>query len=362
MPAERILVAFDGATPVGVTAALQFELTVPGAVLPAAGVTWVGVLPTHRRRGLLRALMRRQLDETRRLGEPVAALWSSEAPIYGRFGYGLATVNARLDADKPQFALRDDPGPSGAVRLVTPGEAGAIFPELHDRARRARAGMISRPPSWWQAKLADPEHNRRGGGPKTNALLELDGRPAGFARYQVSNRWERSVPLSELRVIEVVADSLVALRELWRYLFSIDLVVRVKADYFDPASPLFLMVAEPRRLQLTLTDGIWVRLVDVGEALRRRSYATDDSVVLEVVDEFCPWNAGRFRAGADAGPADAAPELRLGVADLASAYLGGFGVTALRAAGRIEELVPGAVERADALFRTLEPPYCPEDF
>jgi len=193
-------------------------------------------------------------------------------------------------------------------------------------------------------------------------LLELDGEPAGFARYRIAATWDGALPAQEVVVIEAIPTSTDALRELWRYLFSIDLTTRVKATYFDPFSPLFLMVAEPRRLRVKLADGLWLRLVDVGEALRRRSYATGDSVVLDVVDGFCSWNAGRFRAGADAGPTDAAAELRLEVRELATAYLGGFGVAALHRAGLVEELVPGAVERADALFRTLEPPFCPEDF
>jgi predicted acetyltransferase len=362
MPRERVLAAFEGSEPVGVAAALAFELTVPGALLPAAGVTWVGVLPTHRRRGILTDLMRRQLEDTHRLGEPVAALWASEAPIYGRFGYGLATVNAGLDADKARFAFRDDAGPRGAVRLVTPEEAGRVFPELYERVRRSQPGMISRPPAWWEAKLSDPEGDRDGASQKYNLLLELDGEPAGFARYRIAPKWDGSLPAQEVLVIEAIPTSTDALRELWRYLFSIDLTARVKARYFDPSSPLFLMVTEPRRLRVALADGIWLRLVDVGESLRRRSYATGDSAVLDVVDDFCPWNTGRFRAGADAGPTDDAAELRLGVGELASVYLGGFGFAALHRAGLVDERAPGAVERADALFRTLRPPHCPEDF
>jgi predicted acetyltransferase len=362
MPVERILGAFDGGRAVGCSAALRFELTIPGGALPTAGVTWVGVLPSHRRRGLLREFMRRQLEQFHAEGEPLAALWASEAPIYRRFGYGLASVNGVLDAEAARFAYRDDPGLTGSVRLVDADEAAEVFQPLYEGLRMARPGFISRSPELWAAKLADPEHRREGAGPKFNALLELDGRPAGFARYRIASKWERWTPQGELQVLEVQAMSREALRELWRFLFSVDLITRVSSQHFDPGSPLFLMTVEPRRLHVGLVDGLWLRVVDVARALQLRSYAGDGSVVIEITDDLCDWNRGRFRAGTGAGPTDDPPELRLAVADLGSLYLGGFSARELDAAGRLEELVPGAVERADALFRAPEPPYCPEEF
>ena len=122
------------------------------------------------------------------------------------------------------------------------------------------------------------------------------------------------------------------------------------------------MVRDARRLQLKLGDGIWLRLVDVGEALRRRSYAGEGSVALEVTDEFCSWNVGRYRAGEGKGPTEDPAELRLSAADLASVYLGAFTFERLAAAGRVEELASGAIARATGLFRTELPPYCPEPF
>ena len=361
MPLERIHVAFDDGKPVGVAAAYAFEQTIPGGTLPAAGISWVGVLPSHRRRGLLTRLMREQLDDVHANGEPLAILWASEASIYGRFGYGLATLNGDAEADKAGFAFRDDPGPAGSVRLVTADEARELFPPLYERVRTTRLGFLSRSPEGWAVRLADPEHQREGAGPKVNALLELDGEPAGFARYRIAAKWERGLPQGEVQVMDVIATSRDALRELWRYVFSIDLTSRLTAS-LDPASPLVLMTVEPRRLHVTLVDGLWLRLVDVAAALVARSYAAAGSVVIDVVDDFCDWNHGRFRAGEGAGPADDAPQLRLSAADLGSLYLGGFDAHRLHAAGRIEELAPGAVERAAELFRTPEPPFCPDHF
>src|SRR2546421_8055138 len=136
MPRDRFLVAYDGAVPVGTTASLRSELTVPGGELPAGGVTWVGVLPSHRRRGILTQMMKRQLDDLHERGEPLAILWASEAAIYGRFGYGISAPETRIDAARARFGFRDDPGPTGLVRLVDRDEALQVFPPLYDSIDR----------------------------------------------------------------------------------------------------------------------------------------------------------------------------------------------------------------------------------
>jgi predicted acetyltransferase len=362
MPLDRFLTAYDDGRPVGTTGAYPFRLTIPGGELAAAGVTWVAVLPSHRRRGVLTQMMRTQLDDLHERGEPLAILWASEAAIYGRFGYGVAAPELNIEADSARFAWRDDPGPAGAVRIVDRDEAREVFPQLYDRIRRETPGFVTRNGEWWEHyKLADPENWRRGAGPKFYALLELDGEPAGYAMYRIKQSWEQGYSTSELRVGDAFAISTRATRELWRFLFGIDLIKKVRGRV-DPALPLFLMVTDARNVRLDVYEGVWLRLVDVGSALAGRSYATDDSVVAEVRDEFCPWNAGRWRLGTDSGRTDDEPALELDVADLASVYLGAFDFHRLAAAERVRELEPGAVERASALFRTTRPPYCPEDF
>jgi predicted acetyltransferase len=222
--------------------------------------------------------------------------------------------------------------------------------------------MMSRSDARWDNRVHDPEHWRDGASPKYYVLIELDGQGEAFAMYRIKEKWERGMPQSELVLVDAIATSTEATRELWRYLFGIDLIARVTLWNYDPATPLFLMVTDARRLQLKLGDGIWLRLVDVGEALRLRSYQDAGSVVLEVTDSFCPWNEGRYRAGEDAGPTGDAAELQLAVADLASAYLGAFSFERLAASGRVEELAEGAIARATALFGTPLPPWCPEPF
>lgn len=363
MPLERFMAAYDDGRPVGTAGAYPFQLTVPGGELGAAGVTWVGVLPSHRRRGILTEFMRRQLADVRERGEPLAILFASESAIYGRFGYGIAAPGVSLDAERARFRFRDDPAPTGAVRLVGRDHARRLFPSVYDAVRRATPGMFARSDTWWdEHKLPDPEHWRRGAGPKFYAVLELDGAPAGYAMYRVKSEWEQGIPRGEVRVIEAFATSSAATRELWRFLFGIDLVARVQSWMFDPASPLFLMVRDPRSLHLRLSDGLWLRIVDLEAALRGRRFAAGDAVVLEVRDELCPWNAGRWRVGPEVGRTDDEAELELDVADLASAYLGAFDFHALAAADRVRELREGALARASALFRTERPLFCPEGF
>jgi predicted acetyltransferase len=362
LPRDRWFVAYDGERPVGTTTAFPFRLTVPGGELAAGGVTWVGVLPSHRRRGILRELMKRQLEDLRDRGEPLAILYASEPVIYGRFGYGIAAPSVSMDGECARFSYRDDPGPTGAVRIIDAKEALRVLPQVYDAVRRQVPGFVARDPDVWElTRLADPEHWRRGAGPKFSAVLEFDGEPVGYAIYRIKSDWEAGYSQSQVRLVEAVATSAQATRELYRFIYGIDLVVRVQGRY-DPGSPLFLMVADPRSLHLKVSDGLWLRFVDLEAALAGRTYAGDDAVVVEVRDSFCPWNAGRWRIGKTVERTDAEADLELDTADLASAYLGAFDFNELAVAERVRELKPGALQRATDLFRTSRPPFCPEDF
>ena len=362
MPLDRIFGAYEEGRAVGLSAAWPFALTIPGGELACGGVTWVGVVPTHRRRGLARELMRRQLDDQHERGEPLAALWASESGIYGRYGYGMAALVDTIDADRASFAFRDDNGAEGRVRIVDRDEALELMPPVYHRVRAGRAGMLSRSADWWAEQRLATYWDTGDAGTRFHAILELEGAPEGYAIYRIKVKWEDSIPDNTVSVGEALATSPRAAREIWRFLFSIDLTTRVSCRTLDPAAPLFLGVGDPRRLRPGYGDGLWLRLVDVDAALRARSWNGADALVAEVRDGFCPWNEGRHRVGAGAGRADGEPDLVLDVADLASLYLGGIDAGRLHAAGRIEERTPGAVERAAALFRTPLPPFCPEVF
>ena len=362
LPRDRWFAAYDGGRPVGTATSFPFRLTVPGGELAAGGVTWVGVLPSHRRRGILRELMKRQLEDLRDRGEPLAILYSSEPLIYGRFGYGVAAPSVEMEGETARFAYRDDPGPLGSVRIIDAEEALRLLPPVYEGARREVPGFVARDSEVWKlTRLADPEHWRRGAGPKFFAVVEFDGKPVGYAIYRIKSDWQDGFSQSHVRLIEAIATSPVATRELYRFVYGIDLVVRVEGRY-DPGSPLFLMVSDPRSLHLKVFEGLWLRFVDLEAALAGRTYAAADAVVVDVRDSFCPWNAGRWRIGKTVERTDDEADLELDTADLASAYLGAFDFNELAAAERVRELKPGALQRATDLFRTSRPPYCPEDF
>ena len=365
---DRMFAAYEGETAVGTAADIGLTLTVPGGELPAAGVTLVGVLPTHRRRGILSRLMRAEHDAIAARGDPLAILWASEEPIYGRYGYGMATLRFSMDAERDRMRFRGDPPPVGRVRLVDEEEAARVLPPIYDRVRRETPGMFARTEAWWREyRLPDPEHHRHGAGPRYFAVLELDGADEGYARYRVKDDWDEGISISKLRVIEAITTSPLAERELWRYLFGVDLIQRIETWQLRADHPLIQLVTEPRRLRLRLGDGLWLRIVDVERALSERSYGADGAVSLELADSFLPANAGVWRLAASGGEvrvsqAEVEPELRLDISDLGSAYLGGFTFAELARAGRVEELAGGAVDRADDLFRTRAAPWCPEIF
>jgi len=366
LPLDRMHVALDGDAAVGGSGAYPFELTIPGARLPCAGVTLVGVLPSHRRRGILDRMMRAQLADIRERGEPIAALWASEETIYGRFGYGLAAQDVMIRAVRAQAALQPGlPGREGTVRLVGPEEALEQFPRIYDRVRRRSPGFVSRSRAWWETRQLDDRPERRRGAGKLNRLLvELDGRPVGYALYRIKLEFEDAVNKSQVKVVEAIGDSPAATRELWRYLLAIDWVDEIHADLLAPDHPLFLLVQRPNLLGWKVFDGLWLRLVDVGAALAARAAATDGRVTFDVcADPVVPDNVGVWSvedgvARRSRGRAD----VRLDVQALASAYLGGFTFAELARAGRVEEVARGGVARADALYRVDAKPWCPENF
>lgn len=362
----RTLAVFELASVVATTAAWSFKITVPGSELPAAGVTWVSVLPTHRRRGVLRAMMRRQLDDIRERGEPLAALYASETPIYGRFGYGMATLHATVELLSGQ-AFRAPYEPAGVMAMVDTDRARAVFDKVSEKVRPDQPGMVKVSPQLWRARLADLETQRRGASEQYLIVYEVKGRPEGIARYRLRAAWTDGRPDSTLVIEDLLASTPDGYAALWRYLLDVDLVRRVAAEARPTFEPLRHLLVDPRAMSMRVHDGLWLRLVDVNKALAGRRYAVAGRLVIEVRDEFCVWNAGVHQLdGAPEGAAcrtgRASPDLILDVADLAAAYLGGTTFQELHRAGRVEEATPGALLRADRMFASDPPPWCPTHF
>jgi predicted acetyltransferase len=365
---DRMLAAYDGSRIVGGGAAYSYGLTVPGGEVRAAGVSWVGVMPSHRRRGILTEMMRRQLDDVRGRGEPVAILSASEATIYGRYGYGCASLWASVEVARTRSGFRDRTEPEGRTRFVDRQDAARLFPPVYDRTRKLTPGFVTRTDAWWEVQvLDDPEYQRQGAGPKYYLLYETDDGPEGYVIYRIRSDWEWAGPKSVLEVLELVGATPRAERDLWRFCFDVDLIQTIRGGVLRPDHPLLLTVAEPRALRLTLIDGLWVRVVDVPGALEARGYDEAGSLILELSDSFIPETSGRWRLDvsdgrAKVGRTDEAPDLAIDITDLGAVYLGGSGFGQLARAGRGRECTPGAIERADAMFRTDQRPWCPQIF
>ncbi|MCK7626780.1 GNAT family N-acetyltransferase [Streptomyces sp. RS10V-4] len=366
---ERALAAVAGGALVGTAGSFSFSLTVPGgAAVPAAGVTLVGVVPTHRRRGVLRSLMRHQLDGVRERGEPLAVLTASEPAIYGRFGYGPATWELRMAVDTVRLAAPELPGADGVrLRLADPVAALPECERVYAALVPGRPGMLARRPGWERRGVLDPEGERDGAGRLQCVLAEVDGEVRGYARYAVKGDWDHTGPCGTVRLRHLDALDPVVHAALWRYLFGIDLTSSVVVRDRPVDDPLPHLVADQRRCGLGIREALFVRPVEVGAALAARTYRAPVDVVLEVADDFCPWNAGRWRLSGDAHGArcerttDPA-ELALSVRELGSAYLGGCALTALAGAGRVRELRPGALAAASMAFGSDVAPWLPHGF
>jgi len=365
--ADRSLVVTDGDEVVGHAIALPRDLTVPGAVLPAAHVTGVGVAPTHRRRRLLTRLMRRQLRDVRDAGrEPLAVLWASEARIYPRFGYGLATTRLELTVDTREVQL---PAATAEGRLRA-GAPADLYPEItkvYDMVRQDRPGWSSRDDHWWAQVLVDSPGSRDGATERRVVVHEGEGGVDGYALWRSKSNWNAGGPNAEVWVTEIAAADPVAYAALWRFLLGIDLARHVSYGFAAVDDPLLYLASDPRQLGTHFSDGLWVRLVDLPAALATRRYATDVDVVFEVSDPLLGENAGRWRVvggpgGATCERTTAAADLACDIADLGAAYLGGSSLAALAGAGRVRELRAGALYPASAAFGWHRLPSAPEVF
>ena len=368
LPVDRALAAFDGDDMIGVAGAYPLTFTVPGTTIPAGGVTMVGVLPSHRRRGVLTALMRDQLSDLRERGEGIAVLWASESLIYPRFGYGLASWHGSIEIEKDRARFVGDPPPEGRVRMVSLSDAMKALPPIYDYVARERPGMLGRTTDWWETRrLADPPEHRDGYGPAFCAIWEEAGEAEAYALYRTKGSWHEGFPDGKVQVIEALSTTSTGTREIWRFLFGIDLTTRVHAAFLPVDHPLLHMLTQPDRLRFRMGAALWVRIVEVREALQGRRYTRDGSFTFGLEDAFCPWNEGTWRLTVEDGSATVErsrdePDLRLGAVELGSVYLGGLRILEHARAGRIRGADERTLALADEIFRWHTAPWCPEIF
>ena len=362
----RLMGAFDESRVVGTFRSFSTELTVPGGrTETVAGVTNVGVQATHRRRGILRSMMARDLRADVDRGECAAILIASEYPIYGRYGFGPATEHATWTFDKAGsvFATPLDPAVA-EVEAISPVEARAILPDIYERYRCRQPGEISRRSKRWDVDLGlEP---LPGETTKPGWLVlhrDLEGEPDGFMRYRVEDHYEERVPAATLTVDEMIATSPAAEAALWRYALDVDLVSTVKAVDRRVTEPVVWRLADARAARLAVrADFLWLRPLDVTALLESRAYVTPGSLVLEVVDPD-GFAGGRFELdvsadGARCRATTRSPQVRLPAATLGSLYLGGVPLALLASAGQADLLDASVLPVADSLFHWPVAPFC----
>jgi predicted acetyltransferase len=358
MDRNLLAVTADG-RPVGTVGTYSFELTLPGEILaPAAGVTAVGVLPSHRRQGVLSAMMRHQFTELRARGDFLSVLLASDALIYRRFGYGPATYTSRVTVPRHRatFAVPralGAAGTAGSVELLKRAECGDLLEDVYDRYRRAQPGALSRPHRWWASGAGQPPVSRA---PRYVAVhRDADGVADGYASYSVAD--------GILTVDETITTDDTVFTALARFVLGHDLVTQVVFKQVPPGHPLRWQLADFRAGEVSDdTDWLWVRLLDIPRALTARGWFTDGELVLDV-DDPALGEHGRYLLTVRDGKAecvltDREPDLSLDVSDLGSVYLGGTTPGTLVRAGHIRAHHPGAATLADALFRGERAPHC----
>jgi predicted acetyltransferase len=369
MIADRMLAAFEHGRMIGGTSSVPREVTVPGgAMLAAAKVGLTGVLPGYRGSGISSEMMRRQLTDLRSRDEPLAILTTAQSSVPARHGFCTATT-AMAARFTPRSRYGAGSRPDGMVRLIGRAEASRILPAVFDAHRPLRPGQVSRPADFWDGWLADPPLTRISGGDRFVVLAERDdGTAEGYLSYRLMPGVLREQPVRELVIEELITVSDSARRRLWSLCGDFDQASAVSAWNLPRDEPLAWIVPDERGLAVTgLRPFLRVRLLDVAAALAARRYAAAGSVVLEVADPLLEGNARRYLLtggpdGAAVTGTTAAAELALPVGALGSAYLGGTTLTSLAQAGLVDELAPGALRRADAMFGWHQAPWTVTDW
>lgn len=346
-------------------------LTVPGAATELAtdALTNVTVSATHRRQGLLRAMITQSLAAAKDRGEAVSALIAAEWPIYGRYGYAPCSDFANYVVHTRAPGSRLLGASTGSVRQVEPDELGRLAPGLFARERLLRAGNIDRPSYWWTRTLG---LNGIRAGDKRPAVHVVHEGPAGvdgYVSWRSTGDWSLTGRLGEITISDLVAIDDQAYLGIWQYLFGIDVIDRVHLRDRPIDEPLRWLLADGRVLRQThRLDRTWLRILDVPTTLAARRYSCDGEIVLDVMDPDGAGDAGGrylLEAGPDGAscqPTRRSADLRLHQRALAASYFGGHHLATQVAAGLVTEISPGALARADALFATAVAPWCATSF
>jgi predicted acetyltransferase len=347
-PQRIVVAAVDGAI-IGISAELPFAMLLPGgADVPVVGLTWVSVELTHRRQGVLRAMVEQQLREQAAAGTAAVILSASEGGIYGRYGFGVAT-EVRHTVVQRRRARMTSPVDTSAVRRLTTDHAREVLPGLYERWRRQTPGGLTRDQRRWTFTLLDREYQRQG----KSGLFHLV-HPDGYASYRIKSEWGEGDPQHQCWLVDYAPATDEAHAALWQTLLSMDLVSTIESYRVPLDDPIQLLLADPRGVLTThLGDSLWVRPLDVTALLASRRYAVDVDCVLDVRDALLGDGRYLLRGGPDGAACvrtDRGPDLSVDIADLGAACLGGRRLAQLARAGRVDAANPVLLARVDAAF------------
>lgn len=366
MVPEAALAAFDGDQIIGTFGTFFFDLTVPGGQAPTAGTTVVTVQPTHRRQGVLTEMMAKHLGDMRERGLPLAALRASEYGIYRRFGYGPATDSAVFKFDRKLVTFPE--GPSDVtVRLIDTEQAFEVLPTIYDMVRVRVPGLYSRSETWWRNRvLADPESRRGGASKLRHVVAERQGVVVGYASYRQKAHWESWRAEGEITISAEFSLDSGARKALWSYLTHIDLFPNITLMAAPVDHPMLWETSQPRYIGRTVTDALWIRILDVVAALEGRIYQGSGSLTLQVDDPYLPETGGTFTLTVENGMAsvarsDSSPDVVLGIADLGTLYMGGRRVSTLVELDRVVGSTD-SLNLLNSLFHSPVTPFSPEVF
>lgn len=363
---DRSRAAFDGDQMVGTSGAFSLDMSVPGATMACGGTTVVSVIPTHRRRGILRSMMDAHLLDVRDREEPIAGLWAADSAIYGRFGYGCATqaVDLEISRNHTRFhRLAPAPAP---VRLITADEAAQMVPAFYDEVRLSIAGFYARSNTWWANRaLVDTPERRGGASAYRYAVTESDGKVTGYVQYRFKENWDSGHGQGELRIDEMLGTDPESWSGLWRFILDHDLMATVKAPMRSMEDPILELLEGRRRAAQKLSDSLWIRVMDPKKALEGRSYSGSARIVVALHDPLdatiTTWLLDLARDGAEVTPSDADPDVTMDLEDLGACFMGWSRFSALGGAGRITA-TPDCLRALDRAFAWSPLPWCPEVF
>jgi predicted acetyltransferase len=366
LPLDRTRCGFEDGKMISTTGAFALEMTVPGAQVACGGTTAVAVAPTHRRRGVLRDMLRSHLEDVKDHGEPIVALWASDSALYGRFGYGCASICYQLEIDRDHVEWNRLAGEPARVRLIDRAEALELAPPLYDRLRPEIPGFYARTPDWWDARsFRDSEFARSGNTALRFAVVDGDDGISGFATFRSKANWDEGHGAGRVVVGDLFGTTPESWAGLWSLAVGQDLVSHTEVGLRPPWDPLFDLLAGTRRASAYRYDALWVRIMDVPTALAARAYSAPVDVVLGVADPLGDvTGVYRLQAGPDGSECQRVteePSVQLDLEDLSAAY---FGRSRFRQWARSGRLSGDAASLAalDAAFTWDPQPWCPEMF